>query len=65
MIDKNSLHHELTVKFTQYQYRLDKPMPTTNESSETYQLAYLTDPVFRAKVDSLVAAIMITLDRYL
>ena len=65
LIDKRAIADELTAKFSQYQYRLDKPMPSTTESSETYRMAYLSDMMFRAKVDSLVAAIMHTLDFHL
>jgi len=63
-MDKQGIANDLTTKFCQYQYRLDRPMPSPMESSETYRVAYLSDPVFKAKVDSLVAAIMHTLDSY-
>lgn len=64
MIDKNALHQDLITKFAQYQYRLDNPMPSTTETMETIQLVYLSDPMFRAKVDSLAAAVMVIIDHH-
>ena len=63
-IDKRAIADDLTATFIEYQYRLDHPMPSTTETYTTYVLAYRSDPVFHAKVDSMVAAIMHTLDKY-
>ena len=52
------LRRELVDGFVKYQYRLDNPMPTPGETQETYVLAYLSDRIFRRKVDSLVAGVM-------
>ena len=61
---KRDIADELTKKFSQYQYRLEKPMPEVTESSETYRLAYLTDNQFHSKVDSMVAGVMAVIDNH-
>lgn len=57
-MDRERLRRELLDRFVEYQYRLDSPMPTPSETQETYVLAYLSDVIFRRKVDSLVAGVM-------
>ncbi len=64
MLDRRAIQEDLIVKFSQYQYRIYNPMPSATESSETYRIAYMSDPIFRAKVLSLVAAVMHTLDTH-
>ena len=64
VLDRRAIQEDLIVKFSQYQYRLDMPMPKATESSETYRLAYMSDPVFRAKVRQIVAAVMHTIDEH-
>jgi hypothetical protein len=57
-MDRERLRRELLDRFVEYQYRLDSPMPAPSETQETYVLAYLSDGIFRRKVDSLVAGVM-------
>ena len=65
MVDKRAMQDELTEKFINYQYRLDNPMPSTKETPESIRHCYFSNIIFRAKVDSIVAAIMVTLDEHL
>lgn len=58
MIDNDALYNDLTEAFIVYQYRLDNPMPTPNESMETMILKYRSDNIFRMKVKSLVSGVM-------
>ena len=65
MIDRLALQDDLIRGFCQYQYRLDIPMPSPTESPKTYELAFMTDPIFRAKVKSLVAGTMHIMDKHI
>lgn len=65
MIDKRALTNELTDAFIQYQYRLDNPMPTPNETMDMRRRKYLSDAVFQTKVDSLVAGVMRIVSRHI
>lgn len=58
MIDKQTLADDLTNLFINYQHRLDRPMPSATETEATKILKYLNDPLFHAKVESLVAGVM-------
>jgi hypothetical protein len=58
MIDKRALENELTEVFITYQYRLDQPFQQINEGREKMELRYLSDPLFHAKVGSLVSGVM-------
>ena len=58
MIDKRALHDELTEAFIGYQHRLDQPFPSATESPEAIRLKYMNDPIFHAKVASLVSGVM-------
>lgn len=63
MLNKRLLSDELTDVFIGYQWRLDKPMPSQEDTEEAMILKYQSDPVFRAKVLQLVAGVMHTIDR--
>lgn len=58
MIDMNAISDDLTKAFIGYQHRLDCPMPTPHETEEMIILKYRTDPIFHAKVKSLVSGVM-------
>lgn len=58
MIDKRALAEDLTDAFIEYQHRLDFPMPSPTETKEAVILKYRNDPMFHAKVNSLVAGVM-------
>ena len=58
MIDKKALADDLTEAFINYQHRLDCPMPSATETKAAIILKYRSDPLFHAKVDSLVAGVM-------
>lgn len=58
MIDKKALSDALTVAFIGYQHRLDCPMPIPHETEEMIILKYRTDPLFHAKVESMVSGVM-------
>lgn len=58
MIDKKALSDALTKAFIGYQHRLDCPMPIPHETEEMIILKYRTDPIFHAKVKSLVSGVM-------
>lgn len=58
MIDKKALSDDLTKAFIGYQHRLDCPMPIPHETEEMLILKYRTDPIFHAKVESLVSGVM-------
>lgn len=58
MIDKRALADDLTDAFVNYQHRLDCPMPSATETKESIILKYRSNPIFRAKVDSLVAGVL-------
>ena len=64
MIDKNALADDLTEVFIAYQHRLDCPMPNPTETEEAIYLKYRSDPIFHAKVDSLVAGVMHTIHKH-
>ena len=63
MLDKQLFSDELTDMFIGYQWRLDKPMPSPEDTKEAMILKYHSDPMFRSKVQQLVAGVMLTLDR--
>jgi len=55
--DLRDLQDKLTIAFVNYQWRLDNPMPLVNENEETRIAAYMSDPIFHAKVMALTASI--------
>lgn len=65
MLDKRKLHDELTEAFINYQHRLDCPFPSATESPEAIRLKYMSDPIFHARVASLVSGVMCILDRHI
>ena len=62
---KKYIADDLIDIFAQYYYRLDNPMPKADETEETYTHAYRNDKLLNAKVQSIVAKIMQTLDKYI
>ena len=56
----NVLQDRLTNKFIVYQWRLDNPMPTADETVEKMRMHYLNNPLFHARVCSLVAGVIDT-----
>lgn len=58
------LHDELTKAFINYQYRLENPMPTSDETQETMINKYRTDSIFHAKVDSLACGVMWIVEKH-
>jgi hypothetical protein len=63
--DIQRLHDSLTDKFIWYQYRLDCPMPSPDETQAMMQAKYLTDPIFHARVATLVAGVINTVQQWL
>lgn len=57
-MDKQALHDELTEAFIFYQQRLDCPFPGPDDTKDMIILKYRTDPIFGAKVRSIVAGVM-------
>ncbi len=55
---QEDLYKDLLAGFMQYQYRVENPFPTDQETHETIRDKYLTDPVFKAKVDNLTAGVL-------
>jgi len=64
MINKKALADDLTNVFTCYQYRLDHPMPGSEETRNMI-VKYRSDSIFRAKVKALVTGVMVVIDRNL
>ena len=58
MLDKRALHDELTEAFIVYQHRLEQPFPSATETKEAMIQKYMSDPLFHAKVASLVSGVM-------
>lgn len=58
IFNKRVLADDLTEAFINYQHRLECPMPSATETKEAIILKYRSDPIFHAKVDSLVAGVM-------
>ena len=57
-MDNQALQEELTDAFIAYQYRLENPFPSATETKEARILKYRTDPIFHAKVASMVSGVM-------
>ena len=58
MIDKLKLADDLTDAFIKYQYRLENPFPSPDETKSVMTAKYTSDPVFRAKVINLVGGVL-------
>lgn len=65
MIDKRALANDLTDAFIDYQHRLDLPMQSTTETKAAIILKYQHDPIFRARVDSLVSGVMSIVSKHI
>lgn len=55
---RENLKNDLTKGFIQYQWRLDNPFPSPTEHMANLRDKYLTDPMFKTKVDNLVVGVM-------
>ena len=64
-MDKQALREELTDAFIVYQYRLDQPFPSATETREAMILKYRNDPLFHAKVTSMVSGVMYIVSKHL
>ncbi len=53
----HDLHDKLTEVFINYQWRLENPMPSVNETDAVRIAKYHTDPIFHAKVATIVAGV--------
>ncbi len=58
MIDRTALYDDLIDAFINYQFRLDNPFPSPEESRDTIIAKYNTDYIFRAKVQQLASGVM-------
>ena len=63
-MDKRALHDELTDAFMHYQHGLDQPFPSATETHESIIRKYRTDPIFHARVASLVSGVMCIVDKH-
>ena len=63
-MNKLTLRDELTDAFIHYQHRLDCPFPIATETTESIIQKYRTDPIFHAKVMSLVSGVMCIVDKH-
>lgn len=62
-MNKPALANELTETFIEYQWRLDNPFPSPEQTKENMYLKYRSDSMFHAKVDSLVFGVMFIVER--
>jgi len=60
---KLDLQHDLTDAFIQYQWNLDNPFPNF-PSQEELLLKYRSDYMFHAKVNQLVAGVMVIVQKH-
>ena len=65
MINKKAIHDELIQMFIEYQYASDNPMlqvdmPCQDKMAKQYR----DNPLFNAKVRSLVGAVMLVVSRH-
>ena len=63
-MDMKALCDDLTEAFINYQWRFDRPMPSPGESQDEKIRRYQTDPVFNAKVKSIVAGVCCIIDKH-
>jgi len=59
------LSKELKEAFIHYQYRLEHPFPSSDESPDKIRLEYLNNPLFHNKVDLLTSGVMSIVSKYL
>ena len=52
------LQDKLTEAFINYQWRLENPMPSTDETQDMKKEKYFMDAVFNARVNSLTAGVI-------
>lgn len=64
MINKTKLFDELTESFIAYQWRLENPMPSINETEADIFIHYRNDWMFHNKVKSMVSHVMHILDKH-
>ena len=63
-MNKLTLCDELTNAFIHYQHRLDCPFPSATETTESIIQKYRNDPLFHAKVMSLVSGVMCIVQKH-
>jgi hypothetical protein len=64
-MNRNKLADDLTDAFIQYQYRLDRPFPSPDDTQENINRKYRVDNMFRYKVQDLVGGVMRIIDKNL
>lgn len=63
-MNKTALFDDLTEAFILYQHRLETPFPSSTESPATLLVRYRNDPLFHARVRSLVSGVMAIVDKH-
>lgn len=64
-LNKRALYDELVDAFIVYQHRLEHPFPTASETKEDIIQRYMNDPLFHARVSSLVSGVMCIIDKHI
>ena len=64
VLDKRQLRDELTEAFIMYQHGLDLPFPSITETKAAVILKYQNDPIFHARVESLVSGVMLIIGKH-
>ena len=64
-VDRKRLHDDLVEAFIRYQYRLENPMFSPEETDEEKIHKYRNDPFFHRKVDSLASGTMYIFNEYI
>jgi len=64
-MDMDKLYDDLLNKFMWYQYRIENPMPTSEETEENIVIKYRTDPIFNSKVRSLACGVIQIIDKHI
>lgn len=63
-MNRTKLTNDLTDAFIKYQYRLENPFPSPDETKAVMTARYASDPVFRSKVMSLVGGVLRIIDTH-
>ena len=62
---KDAIHDDLLKAFVAYQYRLEHPMPTPEETEEFMCIYFHSNRMFKCRVNSLTSGVMQILNKYL
>ena len=65
MINKTKLHDDLTMAFIRYQWRLEHPMPSPEETDDLMVRHYMRDSMFHGKVQSMSCHVMCIIESHL